>query len=158
MANKGSKPTPPPATGTPPEDDTPPEDGTPPPADGEATPEADETGAVATPSSPPPSSPPPPKAGRGKVKPVETELPLAFVQDTPTGFVARPHPQRHLTTIPGDLVLTNWFGHVEGKPCEVAYGTPLSALPDEVADAIVNTRRQPIGPLPARVPPNPLQP
>lgn len=77
-------------------------------------------------------------------------------------FVARPDPTKPISTTE-PVVLGNWVGRYhddEGESCAayVKHGTPISGLPSDLAQAIVETRGQVVGPIPPKAPPNPFTP
>lgn len=90
------------------------------------------------------------------------EKPTAQIIQRSDQFVARPDPSRPISAT-DDLVLGNWVGRYVGPdgqacPALVKHGTPIEALPRDLADAIRETRGQRVGPLPPRQPPNPFTP
>jgi hypothetical protein len=77
-------------------------------------------------------------------------------------YVARPDPGKPLS-LTDDVVHGNWVGRYhdsDGEPCPayVKHGTPIAALPSDLAQAIVETRGQVVGPLPPKQPQNPFTP
>lgn len=83
--------------------------------------------------------------------------PQAHINVTESHIVCRPDPRFHLSAV-GDIVLANWYGQFDGKTCHVKYGTPLHGLPEELVSELVRTRGVTVGPLPPKLPPNPMQP
>lgn len=83
--------------------------------------------------------------------------PRALLSDSSGQLVARPDPMAppNETTV---VVISNWYGHVDGKAVHIKHGTPFSDLPPSVQRAVQNTRGQRVGPLPPKLPPNPFTP
>lgn len=81
----------------------------------------------------------------------------AVVSESSGQLVARPDPAAP-PSAETHVVLSNWFGHVEDKPCHVKYGTPIEDLPRAVQRAIANTKGIKIGPIPPKLPDNPFTP
>jgi hypothetical protein len=95
--------------------------------------------------------------------PVDVDAaPGAYIAQRSGQYVAKPDPSKPLSTTEA-VVHGNWVGRYhddEGEPCPayVKHGTPISALPSDLAQAIVETRGQVVGPLPPKQPPNPFTP
>lgn len=93
---------------------------------------------------------------------VDDDRPRAVIADRSGQFVARPDPTKPISTTE-PVVLGNWVGRYKDAagndcPAYVKHGTPISGLPSDLAQAIVETRGQVVGPIPPKAPPNPFTP
>jgi hypothetical protein len=62
----------------------------------------------------------------------------ALRTDGQDGVTFRPPPGVGLATL-GPVVIGNWTGMIDKRPCRVKHGTPVRDLPDVVLDAIEAT-------------------